>query len=92
MAKSLSLAEAKTALSECIREVERGNSVVITRRGKAVAALVRAEDFKQLDRLRAAGPVGGLARVAGGWKGSEELVRVVSSSRRVGRRKVTRLD
>lgn len=73
MARNISLAEAKAKLSECIREAERGEPVVITRYGKPVAALVGAEELERLDRLRAAGPGAGLAGLAGGWEGSEEL-------------------
>lgn len=78
--RALSVAEAKATLSDAIRDVESGSTVVITRHGRAVAALVRAEDADALDRLRASGPEGGLASVAGGWRGSEELVAAVSSA------------
>jgi prevent-host-death family protein len=64
--KEISVAEAKTQLSGCIRQVENGNSLLITRHGKAVAALVPAEDLQHLERLRKAGPEGGLASIAGG--------------------------
>lgn len=92
MKKKLSVAEVKAKLSEQIREVERGKPVLITRHGKAVAALVRAEDLEQLERLRAAGPKGGLASIAGGWEDSEDLVRVLETSPRIGRRHVANLD
>jgi prevent-host-death family protein len=92
MNKRLSVAEAKATLSERIREVESGETVVITRHGKPVAALVRAEDAERLERLRAAGPEGGLARLAGGWEGSEELAAVLSESRRRGMRTPPVLD
>jgi hypothetical protein len=59
---------------------------VITRHGKPVAALVRAEDAERLERLRAAGPEGGLASLAGGWEGSEDLAATISEVRRRGRR------
>jgi len=36
--------DAKTHLSELLREAERGNSVVIRRRGRAVARLVPAAE------------------------------------------------
>ena len=92
MNKSVSVAEAKASLSECIRQIEGGNSVLITRHGKPVAALVRPDDLEHLIRLRKAGPEGGLASLAGGWEGSEELVRHLDKSARVGHRDVASLD
>jgi prevent-host-death family protein len=41
MPKSISLANAKATLSERIREVEAGQRILITRHGRAVAALVQ---------------------------------------------------
>ncbi|MCK4789985.1 MAG: type II toxin-antitoxin system Phd/YefM family antitoxin [Desulfobacteraceae bacterium] len=92
MNKNVSLAEAKATLSECIREVERGKSVLITRHGKPAAALVRPSDLEHLQRLRKAGPEGGLASIAGGWEGSDELVRLLDASTRIGQRDVASLD
>ena len=92
MKKNISLAEAKATLSECIREVENGKSVLITRHGKPVAALVRAKDLENFDRLKKAGPEGGLASLAGGWEGSEELSRFLSESIRIGQRDVLSLE
>ena len=43
---------------------------------------------KDLDRLRAAGPEAGLAGLAGGWKGSHELVKTVLQTRRSRARQV----
>lgn len=86
MAKSLSLAEVKATLSDRVRDVENGEPVLITRHGKPVAALVRVEDLEHLERLRAAGPEGGLASLAGGWDGADELIRILESSPRAGQR------
>lgn len=86
--KSLSVAEVKATFSECVRRAEAGRSLLITRHGKAVAALVRAEDLEQLERLRAAGPEGGLANLVGGWEGSDELVDVLHDLRRSAARDV----
>jgi prevent-host-death family protein len=86
MKKHLSVAETKATLSERIREVEGGEILVITRHGKPVAALVRADDAEYLERLRAAGPAGGLASLAGGWEDSEDLAGRVTQARRRGRR------
>jgi len=90
--KSLSVAEVKATLSEQIRSVEDGHPVLITRHGRAVAALVPAEDLEALRRLRARGPEGGLASIAGGWDDSEELVSILEQSKRVGRRTTPSLD
>lgn len=92
MNKNVSLAEAKATLSECIREVEAGKSVLITRHGRPVAALVRPKDLEYLERLRRAGPEGGLVSIAGGWDGSDELVRLLDESARIGQRNVAPLD
>ncbi|TVP42464.1 MAG: type II toxin-antitoxin system prevent-host-death family antitoxin [Gemmatimonadales bacterium] len=90
--RSLSVAEIKATLSEQIRSAEHGDPVVITRHGKAVAALVAAEDLEALCRLRATGPEGGLASIAGGWEGSEELVSILERSERIGQRTTPSLD
>jgi prevent-host-death family protein len=42
--KHVGMFEAKTNLSSLVEEVEKGGEVIITRRGKPVAKLVRAED------------------------------------------------
>jgi prevent-host-death family protein len=89
--KALSVAEAKATLSDAIREVEAGHTVLITRHGKPVAALVDPNELSTLERLRAAGPEQGLASVAGGWKGSEDIVRAVQASPRRGRRNLANL-
>ena len=56
----------------------------------AVVALVRADRLQQLERLRSVGPTAGLAGLAGGWRGSEELVRILAGSRRTKARRVPR--
>jgi len=92
MSRNLSIVEAKTHLSDCIREVERGGTVLITRHGKAVAALVPAEILEHVERLKKAGPSRGLASLTGGWKGSEDLVRLLTRSKRTKARKQAVLD
>ena len=91
MATTVSAAKAKAAFSEYIRMAEAGDPVVITRHGKAVVALVRADRLEQLERLGSAGPAAGLASLVGGWRGSEELVRLLAGSRRSKARRVPRL-
>lgn len=90
--KALSVAEAKASLSEAIRDVEDGNTVIITRHGKPVAALVSADDVARLETLRAAGPQQGLASIAGGWAGAEELVKSIATVTRRGRRRPVNLE
>ena len=92
MSKIVSAAEAKLHFADCVRAAERGESVVITRHGKAIAAVVPAADVEQLERLRASGKGSGLAAVAGGWRGSETLVARVAARRRTPPRKPPRLD
>jgi len=82
MTRKLSLAAAKSHFSECVRNAESGDAVLITRHGKPVVALVSAEDLGSLERLRAAGPQAGLAGLAGGWQGSDKLVRELAAIRR----------
>ena len=86
MSRNRSVSEVKAKLSEYIREAQRGDPVVITRHGQAIAALVGSDELQTLERLRSAGPEGGLASVAGGWEDSDDLVRILETSVRVGSR------
>jgi prevent-host-death family protein len=89
--KSASVAEVKAHFSDWVRAAEGGDAVVITRHGKPVVALVPATELEQLARLRAAGPEQGLASLAGGWAGSEELVERIMEVRRSRPRKTPQL-
>lgn len=84
VASTISIADAKARFSALLRRAEEGAPVLITRHGKPVAAVVAAEDLARLERLRAAGPEGGLASVAGGWDDSAELADILSGLVRVG--------
>ena len=90
VATTVSAAKAKAEFAECMRRAEAGEPVVITRHGRAVVALVRADRLQQLERLGSVGPAAGLAGLVGGWPGSEELVRLVVGSRRTKARRVPR--
>ena len=92
MEKNISVAEAKATFSDCIRKVEAGNTVLITRHGKPVAALVSPSDLEHLDRLRKAGPDSGLASIVGGWENSEELASILDASPRQGKRNTPDLE
>jgi prevent-host-death family protein len=48
MSKTITLRDANQAFSRCIREVEAGEEFVITRNGKPVAKLIRADDTRVL--------------------------------------------
>lgn len=60
---TVSVAEAKAQLSELLNRVERGEEVVITRRGKPVARISPTErprqpiDWDEIDRIRAMLPM-----------------------------------
>ena len=88
MENTISVAEAKATFSECIRKVEAGSAVLITRHGKLVAALVDPNELEHLERLRKAGPESGLAGIAGGWENSEELTAILDGSPRWGQRNI----
>ena len=77
MAKNISITRAKAQFAACISEVEQGESILITRHGKPVAALVQAVEYEQFERLHQTRAEQGLASVAGGWEGSEEWVQEV---------------
>lgn len=81
------IVRAKARFSQCLREAEAGQPIVLTRHGRPVAALVPMELYEQLERLRAAGPEAGLVSLAGGWEGSEEVAeRALEYGRSDGRR------
>ena len=75
----VSAAEAKARLADCLRAAENGDEVVITRYGKAVAALVSPGDLAALRRLRAAGPQAGLAGLVGRWPDGESLAQELAA-------------
>jgi prevent-host-death family protein len=87
MARKLSAAQAKSQLADCLRKAENGEPVIITRHGKAVAALV-GMDRVALPRRRDTRTGVGLAGLVGGWKGSEDLVRALTKARRTRPRRL----
>jgi prevent-host-death family protein len=80
-ARHLSAAQAKSRLADCLRKAEHGEPVIITRNGKPVAALV-AVDRVTLPKAKNAFTGTGLAGLASGWKGSDNLVRALGKLRR----------
>ena len=79
MTKTMSAAEAKTHFGACLHDAESGTSVLITRYGKVVAAIVSADELDQLERLRLAGPDAGLGGLVGLFDDGEELVDAVAA-------------
>jgi prevent-host-death family protein len=71
--------EAKNRLSELLRAAEAGRSVVITRRGRAVARLVPVDDGESLDlaAIREA-----FAEVRAGIEGQVDVRELVREGRR----------
>ena len=65
MSHALSIAAAKARFSECVKQAEGGEAVIITRHGKVVAALVSAEDLAMLSRVRAKPERGTLLSLVG---------------------------
>jgi len=53
MAITVGAFEAKTKLAELLDKVEAGESVTITRRGKAVALMIAAKSDDESERMRA---------------------------------------
>ena len=89
--RKLSAAQAKSHLADCLRKAESGEAVIITRHGKPVAALV-AVDHAVLPARKDTRTGPGLAGLAGGWKGSEDLVTTLRKLRRTRRRRPIALD
>jgi len=89
MARTVTAGQAKSELAECIRKAESGEAAIITRHGEPVAVLVAAERMASIAGGRRGG---GLASLAGGWKGSKDFVRTLAKRRRSGARHIARLD
>jgi prevent-host-death family protein len=89
--RKLSAAQAKSQLADCLRKAETGEAVIITRHGKPVAALVGVDRVASLNRRDARGG-DGLAGIAGGWKGSDDLVKALAKVRRSRSRRHIKLD
>jgi prevent-host-death family protein len=92
VSKSATVADFEAHLSDWLQTAESGEAVVITRNGRPVAAMVPVAELEPSERFRAAGPEQGLAGLAGGWEGSEELVERVAEVRRSQPRDRPNLD
>ncbi len=84
--KTVSITELRANFSALVGEAEAGATIIITRRGVPAAVLVEPDKIEELRRLRATGPDGGLASLAGGWEGSDDFVASLEeSTRTIGR-------
>jgi len=63
--KQIQASMAKAQFAELLDEVERGETVVITRHGKPIARLVREEDGRRADALRAMAEIKELRKSVG---------------------------
>ena len=75
----MSIANAKAHFTECVRSTEQGGTVLITRHGRPVAALVSVEEFERMEERRE--DQGGLASLAGSWQGGAELAASIEQVR-----------
>jgi prevent-host-death family protein len=73
------LAEIEARIEGYLQAAEAGETIVVTRNGNPVAALIPLEE-------RRPEPKAGLASLAGGWEGSDELIEHIEEARRVSRR------
>ena len=81
--KSIGLRELKDHLSEVIEEVERGESVEITKRGRAVARVVPLTQNVTMEERRAiVESLASLATEIGKHTGSSNVAESISESRR----------
>ena len=67
MSKTMSLREANQAFSRCIREVEAGEEITITRRGQPVAHIVPARRERILTPEQRKARAEALAIMKQGW-------------------------
>jgi prevent-host-death family protein len=82
--RRIGIRELKSKLSECVREVKEGRTIVVTERGRAVARLI-PDATSVRDRLEALNAAGGIQ-----WSG-RRLTRSKPVARLRGRRTVADL-
>jgi prevent-host-death family protein len=73
------LAEIEARIEDYLRAAEAGETIVVTRDGNPVAALIPFAEDSHSE------PGEGLASLAGGWEGSEELIELIEEARRASR-------
>ena len=82
--RRIGIRELKSKLSECVREVKEGQTIVVTERGRAVARLI-PDATSVAERLTALKSAGGIQ-----WSG-RRLTRTKPVARLLGRRTVAGL-
>jgi prevent-host-death family protein len=81
--KEAPVAEVKARLSEYVSlSSSQGTRIIITRRGKPVAALVSLVDLQTLSQAEQRK---GLAELIGKWEGFEEITESIERAYRIGR-------
>jgi prevent-host-death family protein len=80
--RRIGIRELKSKLSECVREVRRGGTIVVTERGRPVARMIAAASplGERLDVLRNAG---GILWSGRRLKPTKPVIRVSSAGRTV---------
>lgn len=73
MTKKIAVSEAKENLPRYLREIRTGESVLITRYGRPVAALVSLESLARLEESSEEAPEKGLAGLAQRWSDGDQL-------------------
>jgi prevent-host-death family protein len=74
MSKAMTIAEAKAHFSECVKSAEGGETVLITRYGRAAAAVVSAKYLADLETsVSQRTAQKGLAALVGRFPDGEEL-------------------
>lgn len=80
MSKTMTIAEAKAHFSECVRSAEGGETVLVTRYGRAAAAVVSARYLAELEMGRKGPAQRGLAALVGRFPDGAELAEEVEST------------
>ncbi len=83
MSKAMTIAEAKAHFSQCVKSAEGGETVVITRYGRAAAAVVSAKYLAELEASGRKGPAHrGLAALVGRFPDGAEFAAEVERTAR----------
>jgi antitoxin (DNA-binding transcriptional repressor) of toxin-antitoxin stability system len=86
MTRRVTVSQIEAGVADYLRVAEAGDTVLVTRDGRAVVALVPAQGVRIDTASR------GLAGLAGGWEGSEALVDRIAEIRRTPPRAIADFD